>query len=198
LTPELFLSVNDFSMASPTDIRKGRVILYQGAPHLVTEMQHRTQGRQAGFIQVTMRNLHTGSSTNTKIRYTETVEFCFMERRKLEYSYEDGEGYHFIDAESFEDTVLEKNLIGEKKQFLVENSTYEIMFVDEKPIGLDLPDALEMEVMESAEGIRGDTASSVQKPATLQTGLVIQVPLFIKPGDRIRVSTENATYLGRA
>ncbi|MDR2677160.1 MAG: elongation factor P [Puniceicoccales bacterium] len=185
-------------MASPTDIRKGRVMVYQGVPHLVTDVQHRTQGRQAGFVQVTMRNLNTGASTNTKIRTTDSVEFCFMERKKLEYSYRDGDGYHFIHPETFEDTLLSMNILEEKEKFLVENTAYDIMFVDEKPIDLDLPAAIEMTVSESAEGIRGDTASNVQKPAKLETGLVVQVPLFIKPGDRIRVSTENATYLGKA
>lgn len=173
-------------------------MVYQGVPHLVTDVQHRTQGRQAGFVQVTMRNLNTGASTNTKIRTTDSVEFCFMERKKLEYSYRDGDGYHFIHPETFEDTLLSMNILEEKEKFLVENTAYDIMFVDEKPIDLDLPAAIEMTVSESAEGIRGDTASNVQKPAKLETGLVVQVPLFIKPGDRIRVSTENATYLGKA
>jgi elongation factor P len=161
-------------------------------------MQHRTQGRQAGFVQVTMRNLQTGSSTNTKIRSTESVEFCFLERKKLEYSYADGDGYHFLDGETYDDTILSKDLVDDKQLFLVANVTYDIMFIDGKAVGLELPAAMEMEVTESADGVRGDTASNVQKPATLETGLAVQVPLFIKKGDRIRVSTENRNYLGRA
>ncbi|MDR1456920.1 MAG: elongation factor P [Puniceicoccales bacterium] len=192
------METRDCTMPSPTDIRKGRVMIYQNVPHLVTDVQHRTQGRQAGFVQVTMRNLNTGASTNTKIRTTDSVEFCFMERKKLEYSYRDGDGYHFINSETFDDTLLPVSILMEKEEFLVENTSYDIMFVNEKPVGLDLPAAIEMEVIESAEGIRGDTASNVQKPAKLETGLIVQVPLFIKSGDRIRVSTENATYLGKA
>jgi elongation factor P len=186
------------AMASPTDIRKGRVMMYQNVPHLVTDVQHRTQGRQAGFVQVTMRNLNTGASTNTKVRTTDSVEFCFMERKKLEFSYQDGDGFHFIHPETFDDTLLSRDMVEDKERFLVENTSYDIMFVNEKPVDLDLPAAVEMKVTESAEGIRGDTASNVQKPAKLETGLTVQVPLFVKSGDRIRVSTENATYLGKA
>ncbi|MDR3316656.1 MAG: elongation factor P [Puniceicoccales bacterium] len=185
-------------MASPTDIRKGRVIMHGGVPHLVTEMQHRTQGRQAGFVQVTMRNLQTGSSTNTKIRTTESVEFCFLERQKLEFSYRDGENFHFVHPETFEDTAIPADLVEDIRPFLVENAPYDVPFVDGKPIGVELPAAVTLRVTESAEGIRGDSASNVQKPATLETGLVVQVPLFIKPGDAIRVSTDGGGYLGRA
>jgi elongation factor P len=185
-------------MASPTDIRKGKVVIWGGVPHLVTEMQHRTQGRQAGFVQVVMRNLQTGSSTNTKIRSTENVEFGFLERRKLEFSYQDGENFHFVHPETFEDTSLAKNLVEDVRLFLVENESYDVLFVDEKAIGIELPSAVTMGVVESADGVRGDTASNVQKPAKLSTGLVVQVPLFIKPGDLIRVSTEERCYLGRA
>lgn len=185
-------------MASPTEIRKGRVLLHEGVPHLVIEAQHRTQGRQAGFIQVTMRNLNTGSSTTTKIRTTETVEFCYMERQKLEFSYIDDQGYHFMNTETFEDTVLSETLVGDYKKFLVEGCIYDVIFVDDKAVGIELPAALEMTVADSPEGVRGDSASNVLKPATMTTGLVVQVPLFVKTGDRIRVSTEDGAYLGRA
>ena len=98
-------------MASPTEVRKGKVLDYQGAPHLVLEVQHRTQGRQAGFMQVTMRNLNTGSSTNTKIRTTDSVDILHTDTIKLEFSYIDGDGYHFMDPESFEDIILEESLV---------------------------------------------------------------------------------------
>jgi elongation factor P len=185
-------------MASPTDLRKGRVILYQGAPHLVLEVLHRTQGRQAGFMQVTLRHLVTGSSTTTKIRTTDSVDFCHTETRKLEYSYADNEGFHFLHPETFEDTVLSRNLLEEQKKFLIENTIYDVLFVDERAVQLQLPAAVTMKVVESPEGIRGDTASSVQKPAVTETGLTVQVPLFIQAGETIRVSTEDGKYLSRA
>lgn len=185
-------------MAGPTDIRKGKVILYQGHPHLVLDMQHRTQGRQAGFVQVSLRNLNTGSSTNTKLRSTDSVEFCHMDTQSLEYSYLDEQGYHFMDPESFEDIVLPADLIEDQKMFLVENNLYDVLFVDGKPVQLQLPAAVEMKVAVAPDAVRGDTAANVQKPITTESGLVVQVPLFIKQGEVIRVSTSDKSYLSRA
>lgn len=186
------------TMASPTNVKKGKVLNYQGSPHLVLDVLHRTQGRQAGFMQVTMRNLNTGSSTNTKIRTTDSVEILHTDNRKLEYSYKDADGYHFIDPESFEDTLLSDSIVADAIDFLVENNAYTILFVNDVPISIDLPASVEMKVSESPEGIKGDTASNVQKPATLETGLTIQVPLFIKEGEIIKVSTSDKTYMSRA
>lgn len=185
-------------MASPTDVRKGKVLNYQNTPHLVLDVQHRTQGRQAGFMQVTMRNLSSGASTNTKIRTTDSVEIMHTDMVKLEFSYVDADGYHFMDPETFEDIILEEGLIEEAKDFLVETQAYSILHVDDKPISIDLPASLEMKVTESAEGVKGDTASNVQKPATLETGLTVQVPLFIKEGETIKVNTADRSYGGRA
>ena len=184
-------------MASPTDVRKGKVLNYQCAPHLVLDVLHRTQGRQAGFMQVSMRNLNTGSSTNTKIRTTDSVEIMHTDMVKLEYSYKDGDGYHFMDAETFEDILLDASLVEDSREFLVETQTYSILHVNDKPILIELPASIEMKVVESPEGLRGDTASNVQKPATLETGLVVQVPLFIKEGDVIKVGTSDKSYMGR-
>ena len=185
-------------MASPTDVRKGKVLNYQNTPHLVLDVQHRTQGRQAGFMQVTMRNLSSGASTNTKIRTTDSVEIMHTDMVKLEFSYVDADGYHFMDPDTFEDVILDEGLIEEAKDFLVETQVYSILHVDDKPISIDLPASLEMKVTESAEGVKGDTASNVQKPATLETGLTVQVPLFIKEGETIRVNTADRSYAGRA
>ena len=185
-------------MASPTEIRKGRVLNYQSAPHLVLEMQHRTQGRQAGFVQVTLRNLNTGSSTTTKFRSTDSVDFCHTSTAKLEFSYIDDQGYHFMDPESFEDTVLPADICDPQKKFLVENQSYDILLVDDVALEVQLPSAIEMKVVDAPEGIKGDTASNVQKPVTMETGLSVQVPLFIKQDEVIRVSTEDGSYLGRA
>jgi len=184
-------------MASPTDIRKGRVILYQNTPHLVLEMLHRTQGRQAGFVQTTLRNLNTGSTTTTKFRSTDSVEFLHTENQRLEFSYEDQEGYHFLHPETFEDTVLPREIIEDKKAFLAENQEYDILHVEDRPVQLQLPSSVEMEVAEAAEGLKGDTASAAQKPVVTTTGITVQVPLFIKRGDRIKVSTDDGSYLGR-
>lgn len=185
-------------MASPTDIRKGKVIEYQGQPHLVLEMLHRTQGRQSGFVQVTLRNIASGSSTNVKFRSTDSVVFCHMETQKLEYSYEDHDGFHFLNPTSFEDITLAKNLLEDQKLFLTPNTIYDITFVNDKPVQLQLPASVEMRVIESPQAVRGDTASNVQKSVITESGLVVQAPLFIKKDEIIRVSTTDRSYLGRA
>tara|TARA_R100000027_G_scaffold67619_1_gene67219 strand:+ start:5618 stop:6175 length:558 start_codon:yes stop_codon:yes gene_type:complete len=184
-------------MATPTEIRKGRVIDYQNAPHLVLEMLHRTQGRQAGFVQTTLRNLNTGSTTTTKFRSTDSVVFMHTDNQRLEFSYEDQDGYHFLHPETFEDTVIPFDLLEDKKAYLTENQEYDILHVDDRPVQLQLPSSVEMDVAEAPEGLRGDTASAAQKPALTTTGLTVQVPLFIKKGDRIKVSTDSGSYLGR-
>jgi len=184
-------------MASPTDIRKGRVIQYQGSPHLVLDMMHRTQGRQAGFVQTTLRNLHSGSTTTTKFRSTDSVDFLHTENRRLDFSYEDTEGLHFLDLETFEDTTLRPEMVEDIRKYLAENQSYDILFVEDQPVQVQLPSAIEMEVTEASEGLRGDTASSAQKPVRTVTGLTVQVPLFIKKGDVIKVGTEDGSYLGR-
>ena len=187
-----------FIMASPTDIRKGRVITYQGAPHIVLEMLHRTQGRQAGFVQVTLRNLGSGASTTTKFRSTDNVEFCHTTTVKLEYSYIDDQGYHFLDPETYEDTMLPKEICSSKEKFLVETNAYDVLLVDDNPVDVILPAGVEMKVVDAPDAIKGDTASGAQKPVTTASGLVVQVPLFIKKDEIIKVSSDNGSYLGRA
>jgi len=184
-------------MPSPTDIRKGKVILYNGAPHLVMEMLHRTQGRQAGFVQVTLRNLSNGSSTTTKLRSTDSVEILMTDTRKLELSYIDQEGWHFMDPDTFEDVVLQEKLIESAKEFLSEGNTVEILFVDSEPVQVQLPASVELEVTMAPDAVRGDTSGAGQKPVTTSTGLIVQTPLFIKTGDKIKVSTDTKSYVGR-
>lgn len=185
-------------MAIPTEIRKGKVILFSGAPHLVLDSQHRTQGRQAGFVQVTMRNLQSGSSTTQKFRSTDTVDILMTDTRRLEFSYIDGMGYHFLDPDTFEDIILDEDKVTDEKDFLSEGNMIDILFVEDKPVQIQLPASVEMEVAEAPDAIKGDTSSAALKPVTTTTGLIIQTPLFIKTGERIKVSTADRSYLGRA
>ena len=184
-------------MAIPTEVRKGKVILFNNVPHLVLDAQHRTQGRQAGFVQVTMRNLQSGSSTSTKLRGSDQVDILPTEVRKLEFSYIDDMGYHFLDPESFEDTILAENLVASDKEFLSEGNLVDILFVDDDAVQIQLPASVEIDVVEAPDAIRGDTSSAALKPVTTSTGLVVQTPLFVKTGDRIKVSTADKSYLGR-
>ena len=164
---------------------------------MVLEMLHRTQGRQAGFVQVTLRNLSSGSSTTTKLRSTDSVEVLMTDSRKMELSYVDQEGWHFMDPETFEDIVLSDKLIDEAKGYLSEGNVVEVLFVDGEPIQVQLPASVELEVTEAPDAIKGDTSGAAMKPVTVATGLIIQTPLFVKTGDRIKVSTSDKSYLGR-
>jgi elongation factor P len=184
-------------MASPTEIRKGKVILYNSTPHVVLDMQHRTQGRQAGFVQVTLRNLSNGSSTTTKLRSTDSVEVLMTDTRKMELSYIDGDEWHFMDPDTFEDVILMESLVEEAKDFLSEGNSVDVLFVDGDAVQVQLPASVELEVTEAPDAIRGDTSGAAMKPVTTSTGLIIQTPLFIKTGDKIKVSTSDKSYLGR-
>ncbi|HVW20260.1 MAG TPA: elongation factor P [Opitutaceae bacterium] len=185
-------------MPAANDIRKGQVIKYNGEPHLVMETQHRSPGNLRAFVQIKMRNLRYGKSLEQRFGSTEALEVLPTDRRTLEFSYADRENFAFIDPETFDQIELSAQTLGDVKNYLTAGGKVDVLFVDEKPVSVDLPSAVNLKVSESADGIKGDTASNVQKPATLETGLVIQVPLFIKEGDLIRVSTADGTYLGRA
>jgi elongation factor P len=141
--------------------------------------------------------LHNGSTTTTKFRSTDNVEFLHTNTIKLEYSYKDNDGFHFMDLETYEDTLLSEDMIGEDEIFLVEGNNYDILLVDDKAVRLDLPASVEATVTEAADAIRGDTAGNVQKPVTISSGITVQVPLFIKKDDVIKISTDDRSYQGR-
>lgn len=185
-------------MPAANDIRKGQVIKFNGEPHLVMETQHRTPGNLRAFVQIKMRNLRYGKALDQRFASTESIEVLPTDRRTLEFSYADRESYAFIDPESFEQIELTETTLGDVKNYLTPGGKVDVLFVDEKALSVDLPSSVNLKIVESAEGIKGDTASNVQKPAKLETGLIVQVPLFIKEGEVIRVSTADGSYLGRA
>jgi elongation factor P len=185
-------------MPSANDIRKGQVIKFNNEPHLVMETQHRTPGNLRAFVQAKLRNLRNGRSLDQRFNSTESIEVLNTDRRTLEFSYADRENFAFIDPHSYETVELSAAMIGEAKHYLVANGTVEVLFIDGRAITVELPSSATLKVSDAPEGIRGDTASNVQKSVTCETGLVVQVPLFIKTGDVIRVSTADGGYLGRA
>jgi elongation factor P len=185
-------------MPTPTEIRKGRVLDYEGTPHLVLDAQQRAMGRQAGFVQAVLRNLRTGASSTVKFRTTETVFFCTTETQELEFSYVDAEGYHFMNPTTFEDVILPANVVDLQKDYIVPNHIYDVLFVNDRAVEIQLPGAVELKVIETSEGVRGDSANAPTKPAKTETGLVVQVPLFVKLGEVIRVGTGDGSYLSRA
>jgi elongation factor P len=185
-------------MAAANDLRKGQAIRYHGEVTVVLEVQHRTPGNLRAFVQATLRSIRTGKSSNVRFSSTETVELVDVNRRTLEYSYKDQDGYVFMDPQNFESETLPPELLGTAAEYLTENLAVEVLYAEGKAVELELPSSVTLKVVESAEGIRGDSANNVQKPAKLETGKTIQVPLFIKEGEAIRVDTRNGAYLGRA
>ncbi|RRJ96753.1 elongation factor P [Opitutaceae bacterium TAV4] len=185
-------------MPAANDIRKGQVIKYNGEPHLVMETQHRTPGNLRAFVQMKMRNLRYGKSLDQRFNSTDTIEVLPTEKKTLEFSYVDRDSYAFMDPETYETIELNAQLVGDAKNYLTANGKVDVLYVDDKPITLELPSSVVLKITESADGIKGDTASNVQKPATLETGLVVQVPLFIKEGELIKISTSDGSYMGRA
>ena len=184
-------------MPAANDIRRGQVIKFNGEPHLVMETQHRTPGNLRAFVQIKMRTLRYGTALDQRVASTDTIEVLPTEKRSLEFSYADRDAFAFIDPETFDQIELSAELLGESKHYLTAGGKVDVLFVDEKPLTVELPSTVALKVIESADGIKGDTASNVQKPAKLETGMVVNVPLFIKEGEIIKISTADGSYLGR-
>ena len=195
---EFLLQTRSAPMPSANDIRKGNVIKYNNEPHFVMEMQHRTPGNLRAFVQAKLRNLRSGRSGEVRFNSTETVEVMQTDRQTLEFSYVDRGVYFFLHPETFEQYEFSEEFVASSKNYLVPNGMVDVLFIEGVPIEISLPSSVALKVVESADGLRGDTASNVQKPAKLETGLTVQVPLFIKEGETIKVSTADGSYLGRA
>ena len=185
-------------MALANDLRKGMAIRYNGNPAIVLEVQHRTPGNLRAFVQAIIRYINTGKSADVRFSSTEKVDLVDVNRQQLEFSYNDPQGYHFIDPDTYDTITPQSDLVAEAKDYLVENLKVEVLSIEGRPAQVELPSSVTLKVTESAQGVRGDSANNVQKPATLQTGKVIQVPLFIKEGELIKVDTRTGAYLGRA
>jgi elongation factor P len=185
-------------MALANDLRKGMAIRYNGNPAIVLEVQHRTPGNLRAFVQAIIRYINTGKSADVRFSSTEKVDLVDVNRQQLEFSYSDPTGYHFIDPDSYETITLQEDLLADSKDYLVENLKVEVLSIEGRPAQVELPSSVTLKVTESAEGVRGDSANNVQKPATLETGKIVQVPLFIKEGELIKIDTRNGTYMGRA
>ncbi|MEI6084985.1 MAG: elongation factor P [Verrucomicrobiota bacterium] len=185
-------------MPSANDLRKGMAIKYNGGVTVVLEMQHRTPGNLRAFVQATLRSLKTGKTSNVRFTSTESIEVVSMNTRDLDYSYKDQTGYHFMDPETYEDTCLVEEFVGENARYLTENLRVTLMEVEGKPAELELPPKVKLKVLDAPPGVRGDTANNVTKPATVEGGFEVGVPIFINPGDIIEVDTRTGKYLNRA
>jgi elongation factor P len=185
-------------MASANDLRKGMAINYNGDICVVLETQHRTPGNLRAFVQATLRSIKTGKASDVRFSSTEKMDIVPMMTRKMDYSYKDGDDYVFSDPETYETTTLSPELVGDAKNFLVENSAVTVTFVAEKPVSIELPSSVILTVTDAPEGIRGDSSNNVQKAITVETGITVQAPLFIKTGEKIKVDTRTGKYMERA
>jgi len=173
-------------------------INYNGDVCVVLEFQHRTPGNLRAFVQATLRSLRTGKASDIRLSSTEKIEPVPMIAKKMEYSYKDGADYVFTDPETYETVTLAAELIGDSKNYLVENGQVTVTFVEEKAVSVELPSSVVLTVTDAPEGIRGDSANNVQKAITVETGITVQAPLFIKTGEKIKVDTRTGKYMERA
>ena len=185
-------------MAAANDLRKGQAIRYNGDVAIVLEVQHRTPGNLRAFVQAIIRSIKTGKSADVRFSSTEKVELVEVERRTLEFSYKDPDGFNFMDPTTYDTITLSNALVGDASDYLVENLAVQVLYAENKPVQVEMPSTVNLKVIESADGVRGDSANNVQKPAKLETGKTITVPLFIKEGETVKVSTQNGAYMGRA
>lgn len=164
----------------------------------IFKMEHRTPGNLRGFVQVRMRNFKTGTMIEHRFSSEDKVEKAALEQHEMEYLYDDGEYFYFMNIETYEQLHLTKDLLGDATYFLIPNLKVSVEFYEGKPMSVDLPPSVDLKVIETEPGIKGATVSNVTKPAKLETGLVVQVPPFIVEGEKIRVSTSELAYLERA
>ena len=185
-------------MATANDIRKGMAIIYNGDVAVVLDTQHRTPGNLRAFVQASIRSLKTGKSSDVRFSSTEKIDVIPMQTRKMEFSYKDGVDFVFSDPETYETVTLTPELVGDSKNYLVENANVTMTFVDDKAVSIEMPSSVILTVTDAPEGIRGDSANNVQKTITIETGITVQAPLFIKTGEKIKIDTRTGKYMERA
>ena len=180
-----------------TQMRPGMIIKHNNELHLVFSVEHRTPGNRRAFIQAKLRNVRTGGMFIERFRSPDPIDRVYVDEIKMEFLYNDGEDYYFMD-DKYEQTMLKYETLGDAVEFLIPNLNISVSFHDGKAVGIELPLVVEMTVMETEPGIKSATASSVTKPAKTETGLVVQVPAFINEGEKIRVDTAEGAYMSRA
>ena len=186
------------SVISAIDLRNGVTVTIEGILYQVVEYQHVKPGKGGAFVRTKLRKLKEGSVIERTFRVGEKFEEAFIEKRTLQYTYRSGEVFHFMDMKSFEETSFTEDQIGPSHRFLKENMEIDGQFYNDKVIGLDLPTFVDLRIESTEPGVRGDTAKATNKPATLETGATIQVPLFLDSGETIRIDTRTGGYVGRA
>ncbi len=186
-------------MAIPaTQMRPGMIIKHNDQLHLVFKVEHRTPGNLRAFIQAKLRNLKSGAMFEHRFHSADAIERVVVDEVPMEYLYADGDDYYFMNPENYEQTVLKGSTLGDAVEYLTPNLEIRVSYFDGQPVGIELPQTVELQVIETEPGLKSATASSVTKPAKTETGLVVQVPPFINEGEKIRVDTSEGAYLSRA
>jgi elongation factor P len=184
-------------MYSTAEFRKGLKIELEGKPYLIVDFQHVKPGKGGAFVRTKLKNMINGRVTEQTFRSGEKVGRPDMEDKEMQYLYREGDSFVFMDNTTYDQVYLSKDQIGDQAQYLQENINIKLLYFNQEPLGLDLPNFVELTVTATEPGFKGDTATGGNKPATVETGAIIQVPLFISEGDRIRVDTRTGYYMER-
>ena len=184
-------------MIDTGDLRKGTTLDLDGRLVKVIDFSHNKQGRGSAQVRMTLRDLRTGSTTQQTVQAGARFTPVRLERQHVQYLYSEGEQYHFMDTETFDQLVLDSRSMGDAARFVKENDVVDLLTYDGEPIDIELPTAVNLRVAETDPGLKGDTASGATKPATLETGLVVNVPLFVSIGDMLKVDTRTGQYVER-
>lgn len=182
---------------SINQLKSGLTILFEGVAYQVVEFQHVKPGKGAAFVRTKLKNLENGSLVERTFRGDEKIEEAFIEERRMQFLYQANELYHFMDQENFEEVSLRKDILADKVKFLKDNLEVAAYFYKGKALNINLPNFIDFKITHTEPGIKGDTAKSGTKPAQIESGAIIQVPLFINPGDTIKVDTRNGQYIER-
>lgn len=185
-------------MIAATQIRVGMSILYNGEPYKVVSVQHITPGNWRGMVQTKMKNLKTGSAVENRFRSDDKLEKAHLEQHEMEYLYNSATDYFFMNTENYEQVSLSAEELGDYVHYLIPNIKFMVDFYEGKPVGIEPPQVVELKVVDTAPNLKGATVTNTLKPATLETGLVVNVPAFIDIGEKIRVDTTEGKYLERA
>ena len=184
-------------MIKATLLRPGMIIKHEGDLHAVYSVDHRTPGNKRAAMATRMRNLRSGAMIDYRFRAEDFIDKVTVDEIEFEYLYSDGDGHHFMNTENYEQLALQEDVVGDTKDYLIPNTLVKIEYYDGKPIGVLIPDTVDLVVVETEPSIQKATASSVMKPAKLETGLVVNVPPFVGTGDKIKVDTSEARYIQR-
>jgi len=179
-------------------MKKGMLIKVGEDLFRVLELQHVTPGNLRGFVRVKFRNIRSGSLSDQKLRSEDTLDRATLEQKDMQFLYKDADDFYFMDTTTYDQIHISSEALGDSVNYLKPEMTIEVEFYGEEPVGIELPQTVDLKVMDTVPGIKGATASNQVKPATLETGVVVQVPPFINVGDLVRVSTETGEYLSRA